>query len=277
MKSLIAEAARAIQRADALLIGAGAGMGVDSGLPDFRGDQGFWRAYPPYAKLGLSFVEMANPEWFSRDPALGWGFYGHRLGLYRTTTPHDGFHILKKWGDRMPHKYFVFTSNVDGQFQRAGFASDRIVEVHGAIDLLQCTAECGIGIYECNPSESQPVAVDEQTMRAMEPLPRCPRCDAIARPNILMFGDWDWDGRRTGEQQQRMNRWFEEIEGARLVTVECGSGQAISTVRRFCEAASRARGTLIRINPREADAPPGQIGIAAGALETLRAIDAIVG
>ena len=60
-------AAQAVAHAEAMLIGAGAGMGVDSGLPDFRGDQGFWRAYPPIARLGLSFVEMANPQWFEDD------------------------------------------------------------------------------------------------------------------------------------------------------------------------------------------------------------------
>lgn len=276
MKDLLDRAADLIRNANGLLIGAGAGMGVDSGLPDFRGDQGFWRAYPPYAKLGLSFIEMANPEWFSRDPGLGWGFYGHRLALYRTTTPHDGFHILKKWGERMPHKYFVFTSNVDGQFQRAGFDSDRIVEVHGAIDWLQCTAQCGIGIYECDPHDLRPVDVDERAMRAVGPLPRCPQCGAIARPNILMFGDWEWDGRRTAGQQEKLNRWLQEIGRANLVTVECGSGQAISTVRRFCEEAARFNGALIRINPRDADVPNGQISIAAGALDTLRAIDAIL-
>ena len=58
-------------------------MGVDSGLPDFRGTQGFWRAYPLYAKLGLDFASMANPRWFTTDPAFAWGFYGHRLELYR--------------------------------------------------------------------------------------------------------------------------------------------------------------------------------------------------
>jgi NAD-dependent SIR2 family protein deacetylase len=251
-------------------------MGVDSGLPDFRGDQGFWRAYPPYAKLGLSFVEMANPEWFSRDPALGWGFYGHRLGLYRTTKPHEGFSLLKKWGERMPHGYFVFTSNVDGQFQRAGFPADRIVEIHGSINWLQCTAGCGIGIYEWDPTNSRPVEVDVQTMRAVGPFPLCPRCGSIARPNILMFGDWEWNGRRTDDQQQCMIQWLEAVRKARLVTVECGSGQAISTVRHFCEEASRRNGTLIRINPRETDVPDGQISIDAGALETLRAIDEIL-
>ena len=67
-------AAEALAGAEALVIAAGAGMGVDSGLPDFRGPQGFWRAYPPYQKLGLSFEDLANPRWFSDDPELAWGF-----------------------------------------------------------------------------------------------------------------------------------------------------------------------------------------------------------
>src|SRR5437867_6444756 len=97
----IRRAAEAIAGAEALLIGAGAGLGVDSGLPDFRGAQGFWRAYPPYARLGLSFVDLANPRWFEDDPHLAWGFYGHRLNLYRATTPHDGFQILRAWTRRL--------------------------------------------------------------------------------------------------------------------------------------------------------------------------------
>src|SRR2546429_5834888 len=104
---LIPQAAQAVAAADALLIAAGAGMGVDSGLPDFRGDEGFWHAYPPYARLGLSFVELADPVHFAQDPELAWGFYGHRLELYRKTVPHKGFEILRGWDAR------VFTSNVD--------------------------------------------------------------------------------------------------------------------------------------------------------------------
>src|SRR5215831_18636184 len=107
--TLLDLAAEAIASADALLIGAGAGMGVDSGLPDFRGDQGFWRAYPPYQRLGLRFTTLANPQWFIRDPALAWGFYGHRLNRYRATLPHEGFQILQSWSQRMKHGTFVFT------------------------------------------------------------------------------------------------------------------------------------------------------------------------
>ena len=74
-------AADAIAGAGSLFVTAGAGMGVDSGLPDFRGPEGFWRAYPVFAKLGIRFEEAANPRWFREDPALAWGFYGHRLEL----------------------------------------------------------------------------------------------------------------------------------------------------------------------------------------------------
>ncbi len=94
-------------------------MGVDSGLPDYRGPEGFWRAYPPYRALGLRFEELADPVHFADDPGLAWGFYGHRLTLYRSTVPHAGFGVLLRWARERPT--FVFTSNVDGQFQRAGF------------------------------------------------------------------------------------------------------------------------------------------------------------
>lgn len=118
----IRQAAERIHKGDALLITAGAGMGVDSGLPDFRGKEGFWRAYPAVAKLGLSFEELANPAWFIKDPALAWAFYGHRLNLNRKTVPHNGFSRLLEIGSAKPRGYFVFTSNVNGQFQRAGLA-----------------------------------------------------------------------------------------------------------------------------------------------------------
>ena len=69
LEQQLAKAARAIRDAVVLIITAGAGMGVDSGLPDFRGDHGFWNAYPMYRRLGLSFVQAANPEHFEQDPA----------------------------------------------------------------------------------------------------------------------------------------------------------------------------------------------------------------
>jgi NAD-dependent SIR2 family protein deacetylase len=265
-------AAELIAQADAILLGAGAGMGVDSGLPDFRGPQGFWRAYPPYERLGLGFVALANPRWFVDDPELAWGFYGHRMGLYRRTEPHEGFAILRRWAERMPRGGFVFTSNVDGHFQRAGFDPERIVEVHGAIDAMQCLADCGSGIFPSQPFE---VAIDEATMRAILPLPACPNCGAPARPNILMFGDHGWDSSRSDDQHRRLAAWLGDLGDARLVIVELGAGMAVPTIRIMSEDFTAAPGgTLIRINPREPEVPPGHIAIPMGALAAIRALDA---
>ena len=80
--------ARRMKRSDALLITAGAGMGHDSGLPDFRGNEGLWRNYPMLRHHKLSFVEAANPQFFHSNPSQFWFFYGHRYNLYRETTPH---------------------------------------------------------------------------------------------------------------------------------------------------------------------------------------------
>ncbi|HEY1226196.1 MAG TPA: NAD-dependent deacetylase, partial [Ramlibacter sp.] len=107
LDAAIARAAALLRDADALLIGAGAGIGVDSGLPDFRGDHGFWRAYPPLAARGIRFVEIANPHSFMAHHELAWGFYGHRLALYRDTVPHAGFAVLREIGARLPHGAFV--------------------------------------------------------------------------------------------------------------------------------------------------------------------------
>jgi NAD-dependent SIR2 family protein deacetylase len=269
------EAARIVASADALLIGAGAGMGVDSGLPDFRGNQGFWKAYPPYQKLGLNFVALANPRWFRSDPTLAWGFYGHRLHLYRATQPHEGFQILRRWSERMPHGAFVYTSNVDGHFQRAGFDPDRVMEVHGSLDHFQCMRECGAGLFS---SDAVLIDIDDSTMRAREPLPSCPACGGPARPNVLLFGDGEWDHRRSYEQELRFNRWLGKLGGARLAIVECGAGTAIPTVRHLCEHVARnvRHARLIRINVHEPDVPEDGIGLPMGALEASRGIDARV-
>jgi NAD-dependent SIR2 family protein deacetylase len=269
--TLLRQAAQAVASADALLIGAGAGMGVDSGLPDFRGNAGFWNAYPPYAQLGLGFVDLANPEWFATDPTLAWGFYGHRLNLYRATLPHDGFALLNRWGEGKRHGYFVYTSNVDGHFQKAGFDPERVMEVHGSIHWMQCAQSCGVGPFA---ADSFQVDVDETTMRARGQLPACPACGKLARPNILLFSDAGWDEGRAHAQEVRLRAWQKSLKGARLVIVECGAGTAIPSVRRVCEfTATTHFGKLIRINLRESAVPRGHLGLPMGALAALRAID----
>lgn len=264
----IEAAAQAISSADALLIGAGAGMGVDSGLPDFRGNEGFWKAYPPFR--GKAFAQLSTPHWFQSDPELAWGFFGHRLNLYRGASPHDGFQILRQWCARMSRPSFVFTSNVDGHFQRAGFLAEQVLECHGSIGHLQCAANCTNDIW---PSDELQLDVDHQTIRCRSELPRCRNCGGISRPNILMFGDWGWNDARSLEQQRRYERWRTSTADCRRVVIELGAGLAVPTVRVECEYSGD---TLIRINPREAETPAGGISIPCGALAALMRIDGLL-
>ncbi len=269
LEQQLAKAAAAIRGAETLIVTAGAGMGVDSGLPDFRGDHGFWNAYPLYRRLGLSFVQAANPEHFERDPAFGWGFYGHRTNLYRSTVPHAGFQIIRKWISLFALNHFVVTSNVDGQFQKAGFAEDSIQEVHGSIHHLQCLSPCSNEIW----ANCEEIPVDSGTMRA-QTIPKCSRCGGVARPNILMFGDCSWLSDRTRRQGRAFDEFLTDHGGGRTVVLEMGAGTSIPTIRYLGESlAERRSAVLIRINPREAQAPPGQISISARAVEGLKGID----
>ncbi len=258
-----------LEQADALFITAGAGMGVDSGLPDFRGVEGFWNAYPKARELGLRFEEMANPEWFERDPYLAWAFYGHRLHLYRDTVPHEGFSKLLKLSNSKKYESFVFTSNVDGQFQKAGFGEDQVMECHGSIHHLQCIDDCQKKIW----SAKDTVVKIGDGFRAADPLPHCPDCGRVARPNILMFGDYGWNYSRTDTQRDRLVQWMDRVEeeGASLAIIEMGAGTAVPTVRNTSEQIAQRFGVpLIRINPREDFG--AEIGIAMGALEALEQI-----
>jgi NAD-dependent SIR2 family protein deacetylase len=264
----VARAAALLQGADGLLIAAGAGIGVDSGLPDFRGANGFWRAYPALARRRMSFHEIACPDTFESDPRLAWGFYGHRLDLYRRTRPHAGFALLRALGERMPQGSFVFTSNVDGQFQQAGFTEEQVLECHGSIHHLQCIGPCCDAIW---PADGFDPRVDAAQCRLLSPLPHCPRCGALARPNILMFHDGAWIDARTAHQFERLAAWRKGV--ARPAVVELGAGTDIPSVRRFAEAQGVP---LIRINPREADVRNG-IALEMGALAGMQALAAAAG
>ncbi|MBZ0186741.1 MAG: hypothetical protein K8F91_10875 [Candidatus Obscuribacterales bacterium] len=267
---IIERAAHVIAGADALLIGAGAGMGVDSGMPDFRGAIGFWKAYPLFK--GKTFSQVANPRLFLEDPEQAWGFYGHRLNLYRNTVPHRGYEIISAWTRSKIRDYFVFTSNVDGHFQKAKFDEDKIVECHGSINYLQCSTSCGsTGIWSADQTV---VEVDELRIRATSKLPTCPECGSIARPNILMFGDFAWNPRRSARQEDRYEKWYLRVKSKNVVAIEFGAGIAIPTVRYECQRRGKM---LIRVNPRDYHAPDDAISIPLNALEALVAIDEVMG
>lgn len=263
----IEHAAELVEQADLLVIAAGASMGVDSGLPDFRGSEGFWQAYPALGQAGIEFHRIANPASFAAQPRLAWGFYGHRLALYRRTVPHQGFAILRGWAERTERGAIVYTSNVDGQFQQAGFEPEQIWECHGSLLHLQCTRPCSEAIW---PAEGWQPEVDEARCELLNELPLCPHCGALARPNVLMFGDGEWVDAR--ERAQALVVSCRLSAARKPLVIELGAGTAVPSVRLFSQhVLQRLQGRLLRINLRESRVPTSaDVGLGLGALRALR-------
>jgi len=257
----IEQVAKLIAGADALVFTTGAGMGVASGLGTFRGKAaGVW---PPLKKLGIDFTEMSNPKWFdkplgksSESANFAWAFWHFRFRAYTANPPHKGYTLLKNWAAKKKLGAFSFTSNIDGHWKACGFPDDRVIEVHGNVRFFQCakprSAVCEEAIW---PIDALDLKIDETTDCAEEPLPKCKHCGHMARPNVLMFGDWGFISRRYDKQEANYLSWLKKLSEAhaKIVVIEIGAGTAVPTVRLESEKLAGLLGaSLVRINP---DAP----------------------
>jgi len=142
----------------------GAGISTESGIPDFRSPTGIWRRYDP--------MEYATIDAFHADPAKVWDFYGKRLAALAQAEPNDGHRALAEL-ERRGWVDAVITQNVDGLHTRAG--SRRVIEVHGSIRAARCI-ECG-------------TTISSEEAIALLPVPGCPSCDALLKPDVVMFGE----------------------------------------------------------------------------------------
>jgi NAD-dependent protein deacetylase/lipoamidase len=156
---MLAELIRANQPCVAL---TGAGISTESGIPDFRSAGGIWSQFDPY--------EVGSIDAFRRDPERVWEFYGLRLGVLAEAEPNDAHRALARLEAAGLLKG-VITQNVDRLHAAAG--SREVIEVHGTIERGSCLT-CGDEVPE---------------VRSLLPIPRCPRCGAILKPGVVMFGE----------------------------------------------------------------------------------------
>ncbi len=215
----VAKAANLVASADGLMITAGAGMSVDSGLPDYRGDKGFWQNYAGIGEAEVPYERLSSSVAFEQIPELAWGFFGHQLLMYRKAAPHKGYQLLREIGEQKKHGLFVITSNIDGHFIKAKFDRSRIYEVHGSIHHLQCVENCTEAIWDTDEFDPE---VDMVHCRLLSPLPLCPECGSMARPNVAMSSDWGWNDVFAELQKKRFQQWRNRCENP--VVIEIGAG-----------------------------------------------------
>jgi NAD-dependent deacetylase len=166
--NLVTQLGDRLRAARRISVLTGAGVSAASGVPTFRGEDGLWRRYRP--------EDLATAQAFARDPALLWEWYGWRRETIARCVPNAAHDVLARWsrdGDRTT----VITQNVDDLHVKAG--TGRLVRLHGSIWELACSVGC------CAAGRTP--WRDEQV--PLPGLPRCPHCQAVARPAVVWFGE----------------------------------------------------------------------------------------
>tara|TARA_A100001015_G_scaffold296694_1_gene377316 strand:- start:3764 stop:4624 length:861 start_codon:yes stop_codon:yes gene_type:complete len=223
VKKEVIKAKALLQEADALLIVTGAGMSVDSGIPTYRGNNGIWTKSIKIGDELYAYDDISSLKMWKTRPELAWGFKAYFYRMMNELDPHQGYYeLLEKIKDKF--NYFITTSNIDGYFKRAGFDTNRIYEVHGSVNYLQCMDK------NCNIMNGVSEAINlptfnEETFIA-DWLPKCPNCNKMSRPNVSMFGDVEFYGKPYEHQRKRLDNWLANINKSnkKLLILEIGCG-----------------------------------------------------
>jgi len=162
----------------------GAGISAESGIPTFRGPEGYWtigsKEYHPQ--------EMATYEMFVRHPEEVWKWYLYRMDTCRGAEPNLGHDALVEMETLFPQRYTLITQNVDGLHLRAGSSGDKTFQIHGNVFFMRCAGQCSETVFPLPEGLPGKQKKDALTPDEIEQL-RCPQCGGWARPHVLWFDE----------------------------------------------------------------------------------------
>jgi NAD-dependent deacetylase len=216
----------------------GAGISADSGIPTFRGSEGYWvvgsHNYMPQ--------EMATQAMFRSAPEEVWRWYLYRFGVCRHAQPNDGHRALVALEQALGDRFHLVTQNIDGLHRRAGSSEARTSCIHGDAAWVRCAAECGLGrIPLPEVGVRDPKAPLAEAERAAL---RCPRCGGWLRPHVLWFDEY-YD-----EDNYRMDTALRAAARADLLLV-VGTSGATNLPMQIGELAWRRGIAMVDVNPEE--------------------------
>lgn len=168
-----------------LVVLSGAGISAESGLPTFRGPDGYWTV----GSREYRAEEMATFQMFQKQPDDVWQWYLYRLGVCRNVKPNVAHYAVVRLEQLLKDSFFLITQNVDGLHLEAGNSTTQTYEIHGNINYMRCAMECTDDIYSipktvCPKTKNQPLTdTDRQALR-------CPQCGSRARPHVLWFDEY---------------------------------------------------------------------------------------
>jgi NAD-dependent deacetylase len=250
MDPVIAAAREALGKAGRVLGLTGAGVSAESGIPTFRGQEGYWtvgaRDYHPQ--------ELATHEAFSQMPWDVWAWYLYRRGVCRAAAPNPAHEAFVRLDAALGERFALITQNVDGLHRRAGSPADRTFTIHGDIGLMRCAHDCTLDRWPI-PDAIGALAKGDTVTASVRGLLVCPRCKAMARPHVLWFDESYDEPRYFLETARRL-----AAEAALLVVV--GTSAQTNLPWQVVTLAARAGATIIDVNVE--DNPFGEIAARSG-------------
>ena len=183
-RRIIATIQHRIEQGGPVVVLTGAGISAASGIPTFRGPEGFWtigaREFTP--------EEMATRRMFQENPEAVWQWYLYRLGLCRNAAPNTAHLAVAAIEAHLRDRFLLITQNVDGLHLRAGSTPARTFQIHGNIAYARCARDCDATAHPL-PEWVRPKARDERLSRAEIDALRCERCGSHLRPHVLWFDE----------------------------------------------------------------------------------------
>ena len=162
----------------------GAGISAESGIPTFRGPDGYWTVgstvYHPQ--------EMATFHMFCHFPDEVWTWYLYRMGVCARAEPNIGHHALVAMERYFSDRFTLITQNIDGLHLRAGNSPARTFQIHGNVFTMRCSLECSEAVYPI-PEAVRPKNKEEKLTDTDRQHLRCPICGARTRPHVLLFDE----------------------------------------------------------------------------------------
>ena len=206
-----------------VLVLTGAGVSAESGIPTFRGKDGYWRNLDP--------TKLATPEAFARGPQLVWDWYRERRERIRNAQPNAAHAAIAKLAQHAD-EFLLVTQNVDDLHARAGMSAQDMVQIHGDIFVTRCS-RCEFRRFE-----------HEHEYEQEHEIPRCSECNALMRPGVIWFGEQlPWN------ELQRVESYLDRGPGN--VVIVAGTTATFGYIIDWALRGSRDGAELIEVNPEE--------------------------
>lgn len=216
----------------------GAGISAESGIPTFRGEEGYWKV----GSVNYQPQEIGTWRMFTQNPKEVWKWFLFRKTVCRKSEPNAGHLAVVEMEKLFQDRFTLITQNVDGLHLRAGNTLDKAFLIHGTLEYMRCSAECSTDLYPYPKiaDKTRDSDIPEEEWHQL----CCPKCGSLTRPHVLWFDEY------YNEEFYKYQSSLEVADKTDLLLV-VGTSGATNLPNSVVDIVRDNQKTLIDINPTE--------------------------